>query len=243
MLPITQMLLVNHNRPKIKLKKLKGVVIHWTANTGKGANAKANRDYFNTTKTVASAHYIVDDSKIIQCIPDGEVAWHVGASKYTATGEKIREKPYSPNYFLIGIEMCVNSDGDFKKTYQNTVELAAYLLKKYNLTLNDLYRHYDITGKDCPRMMVNENEWAKFKSAVNAVLNPVKTTQTQQQQYKKGVVTATVLNCRAEPSTSATINGKLQMGAVVTIYAEQGDWYLVNKLNPQWVCGKYINIT
>lgn len=91
MIQITQMLLTNHNRPKIKLKKLKGIVIHWTANTGKGANAVANRNYFNTTKTAASAHYIVDDHSIVQCIPDGEVAWHVGASKYTATGEKIRK--------------------------------------------------------------------------------------------------------------------------------------------------------
>ncbi|MCX8125326.1 MAG: N-acetylmuramoyl-L-alanine amidase, partial [Spirochaetes bacterium] len=168
MLPITQMLLINQNRPKIKLKKLKGVVIHWTANTGKGANAIANRNYFNTTKTAASAHYIVDVHSIVQCVPDGEVAWHVGASKYTSTGEKIREKPYSPNYFLIGIEMCVNSDGNWNKTYQNTVELTAYLLKKYGLTINNLYRHYDITGKNCPAMMIAESEWTKFKNAVAA---------------------------------------------------------------------------
>lgn len=238
MLPITSMLLTNQNRPKKKLLKLKGIVIHWTANTGKGANAVANRNYFNTTKTAASAHYIVDDHSIVQCVPDGEVAWHVGANKYTAIGEKIREKPYSPNYFLIGIEMCVNSDGNWNKTYQNTVELAGYLLRKYNLNTNDLYRHYDITGKDCPAMMVNESEWQKFKNAVNAVLNPAKTTA----QYKKGEVTATVLNCRAQPSTSANINGKLQKGAQVTIYGEQGDWYLVNKTNPQWVCRDYVKI-
>lgn len=238
MLPITQMLLTNQNRPKKKLKKIKGVVIHWTANTGRGANAIANRNYFNTTKTAASAHYIVDDHSIVQCVPDNEVAWHVGANKYTATGEKIREKPYSPNYFLIGIEMCVNSDGNWSKTYQNTVELAAYLLKKYNLNINDLYRHYDITGKNCPAMMIDESEWLKFKSAVAAIINPAQATA----QYKKGEVIATVLNCRATPSTSGTINGKLQKGATVTIYAEQGDWYLVNKVNPQWVCRDYVKI-
>ena len=56
MIPITQALLTNHNRPKFKLKKLKGIVIHWTANTNPGANALANRNYFNTTKNSCSAH-------------------------------------------------------------------------------------------------------------------------------------------------------------------------------------------
>lgn len=172
MMPITQMLLNNHNRPRKKLKGLKGLVLHWTANTDVGANAKANRNYFNTTKTAASAHYIVDDKNIIQCVPDDELAYHTGAKRYTEAGIKISERPYGPNYFLLGIEMCVNKDGIWSNTYQNTVELTAYLLKKYNLSVVDLYRHYDITSKDCPKMMVNSLEWLMFKQDIKAVLQP-----------------------------------------------------------------------
>lgn len=160
------MLLTNHNRPGKKIIKLKGIVIHWTANTNKGANALANRNYFNTTDRAASAHYIVDDKTIIRCIPDDEIAYHVGATNYTAIGESIRVNPYSPNYYLIGIEMCVNSDGDWDKTYKNTIELVAALLKKYNLKIDDVYRHYDITGKDCPRMMIDSSAWLTFKRRV-----------------------------------------------------------------------------
>lgn len=163
---ITDLFLTNHNRPKKKLIKLKGIVIHWTANTTKGADARANRDYFNTTKESASAHYIVDDKEIIRCVPDDEVCFHVGARVYTDTGEMLRMKPYSPNYFLIGIEMCVNVDADLNQVYKNTVELTAELLNKYKLKIDDLYRHYDITGKCCPRMFVVETEWNKFKQAV-----------------------------------------------------------------------------
>lgn len=166
MLPIQKMLLTNNNRPGKKIINLKGIVIHWTANTAKGANAVANRNYFNTTANDASAHYIVDDKTIVRCIPDDEIAYHVGASNYTAIGNQIREGSYSPNYFLIGIEMCVNSDADWNKTYQNTIELAAYLLNKYNLSIDDIYRHYDITGKDCPKMMLAEKEWERFKNNV-----------------------------------------------------------------------------
>jgi len=170
MIEIKDMLLTNHNRPGEKIIKLKGIVIHWTANTNKGANALANRNYFNTTDRNASAHYIIDDKNIIRCIPEEEVAYHVGATNYTTIGESIQEKingtRWNPNYFLIGIEMCVNSDADWNKTYQNTIELAAYLLNKYNLSIDDIYRHYDITGKDCPKMMLAEKEWERFKNNV-----------------------------------------------------------------------------
>ncbi len=171
MLPITQMLLSNKAaNPGKKLRGAKGVVIHWTANINRGANAIANRNYFNTFRqgNNTSAHYIVDDSKIVQCVKDDEIAYHVGAKKYTAIGDKLREK-LSPNLFLIGIEMCVNKDGDWGKTYQNSVELVAYLLKKCNLCIDNLYRHYDITGKDCPKMLLQQSAWDKFKNDVAKV--------------------------------------------------------------------------
>lgn len=171
---VREMLLTNHNRPGKKIIKLKGIVIHWTANTRKGANAVANRNYFNNTKNSVSAHYIVDDKNIIRCIPDDEIAYHVGAKKYAAAGLKIKEGNYSPNYFLIGIEMCVNSDGDWNTTYQNTIELAAYLLKKYNLNTDNMYRHYDITGKNCPKMMLDQRNWKAFKDKVLKKMDDIK---------------------------------------------------------------------
>lgn len=170
MLVIRSMLLTNHNRPKKKIVKLKGIVIHWTANTNPGADAVANRNYFNTTSNWASTHYIVDDKQIIRCLPDDEIGYHVGSSKYTRLGEDLRENGYTPNYFLLGIEMCVNRDGDWEKTYNSTVELAAYLLKKHGLTVDNLYRHYDITGKDCPKMLLEEAAWNEFKAKVASEL-------------------------------------------------------------------------
>lgn len=166
MVNITEMLLTNSNRPKKKLVQLKGIVVHWTANTNKGANAAANRNYFNSTTTAASAHYIVDDKQIIRCVPDDEVAYHVGAKRYTNLGNKIRSGNYTPNYYLVGIEMCVNSDGNWDQTYKNTVELVKYLMDKYDLGIDKVYRHYDITGKECPKMMIEEKAWNDFKNEV-----------------------------------------------------------------------------
>lgn len=172
MIQITEMLLTNHNRPKKKLIKLKGLVIHWTANTSKGANALANRNFFNTITTSASAHLIIDDKQVIKCLPYDEIGYHVGSSKYTALGTSMKGgTAYSPNYFTVGIEMCVNSDGDWNKTYQNTVEFSAKFLIDNKLTVDNLYRHYDITGKLCPKMMIDEAEWKKFRNAVQLKIN------------------------------------------------------------------------
>jgi N-acetylmuramoyl-L-alanine amidase len=244
MLPIKQMILTNKNRPGIKLKKLKGIAMHWTANENNGADAVANRNYFNSTTTAASAHYIVDEHQIIQCVPDDEVAWHVGAKRYTEMGMRIAEMPHGPNYYLIGVEMCVNRDGDWNKTYRNSVELAAHLLKKHNLTIQDLYRHYDITGKDCPRMMVNAIQWLMFKQDVAKLLSGTNYFE----QPKKGALIASTLSCKAEPSNNAKTNGTLRKGVhdPLTIYAEcQSEgikWYLVNKVIDQWVAAHYIQI-
>lgn len=158
----------------------KAVVIHWTANTHAGADAVANRNYFNNSGVAVSAHYIVDDHQVVQCLPENEMAYHVGAKQYTQ--KALAELSSYPNNCTIGIEMCVNSDGNFSKTYQNTVELTAGILRRYGWGVGNLWRHYDVTGKDCPRFFVRDDAarafgfesaaagWEKFKKDVEAVL-------------------------------------------------------------------------
>lgn len=160
MLNIKEMLLTSTvTRPK-KLISPRAVVIHWTANTAKGANAEANRNYFNTTDRAASAHYIVDDHEIVQCIPENEMAYHVGAKTYKQ--EAVQRLGKYPNNCTIGIEICVNEDGDWDKTYQRTVELVVDILLRHGLFTNNLWRHYDITGKDCPKPLLDPDKWKQF---------------------------------------------------------------------------------
>lgn len=244
MISITKNFLTNRrNRPALRdpefyrIKKLKGVVMHWTANEGTGANAINNRQYFETTTRHASAHYIVDDSTILQCLPDHEVGYHVGGRYYQPMGKAIMEgTDLTPNYYLIGIEMCVNKDGDWQKTYQNSVQLAQHLLDKYQLTIKDLYRHYDITGKDCPKMMVAEDKWQTFRGKVNSGLKfglgaPI----------KSGTVNTMDLNVRTGNGIEFPIVSKLNMGESVTIYEELGNWYRIG--DNQWVHKHYVKIT
>ena len=169
---IVDMWLTN-NRPRKKLDP-KGICIHWTANTNKGANAKANRNYFeNHPKIYASAHYVVDDTYIVRCIPEDEIAWHCGGERNTELANRLFGG--KQNNYLIGIEMCVNSDGNWEETYKNSVWLVADILKRHNWGIDKIYRHHDMTGKDCPKMMTKfisggEKYYQKFKNDVNTLL-------------------------------------------------------------------------
>lgn len=176
---IIDMLLTNpKSRPGIKITP-RGLVIHWTANEKKGADAAANRSYFNNPTTVASAHYIVDDKQIVRCLPENEMGYHVGAKSYKP--DAIKQLSSYPNDCTIGIEMCVNADGNFQAMYQRTVGLAADILKRHGWGVDRLWRHFDITGKNCPAYFVGDDyarkytgltaaqAWAKFKDDVQSV--------------------------------------------------------------------------
>lgn len=146
-----------------KQNKIQYIVIHWVGNAG--SSAIGNRNYFNnlavTHKTIASSHYIIGLSgEIIRCIPDNEVAFHAGS--------------YSMNRKSIGIENChPDWSGQFNNaTYNSLVELCANLCKQYNISINNIIRHYDVTGKCCPKYYVEHTDaWQKFKQDVQNKIN------------------------------------------------------------------------
>lgn len=156
----------SYSRPAFKIHNVKGLVIHWVANPG--TTALQNRNFFelrrNGQHSYGSTHYICDNKGIIQCIPTNEMAYHVGARRYTETGLSLSQYP---NDCTLGIEMCHHDETgepDYH-TYRNVVDLSAKLCEEFNLDpMQDIYRHHDITGKNCPKYYVSNNEaWEMFK--------------------------------------------------------------------------------
>lgn len=149
--------LVRYNFSSRQETKIEYIVIHDTGNTSKGADANAHFSFFNSADRQASAHYFVDDTQILRIIKDSDKAWHCGdgKGKYGITNEN-----------SIGIEMCINSDGDFDKTYKNTLDLVKHLMGKYNISIDKVVRHYDASRKSCPDTWSENNwdGWDKFKS-------------------------------------------------------------------------------
>lgn len=167
-----------YSRPQLALSEVKGIVIHYTANPG--TTAFQNHDYFeglkDTGETHASSHFIIGlDGEIVQCIPTSEEAY---ASN-------------SRNSDTLSIECCHgDSTGKFNdKTYDSCVELTAWLCTRFGLDPEtDVIRHYDITGKDCPKYYVEHEEaWTAFKSAVAAYIKShgTKVSAEEYEQYVK----------------------------------------------------------
>lgn len=161
------------SRPGTPLKSVKGIVVHWVANPK--TTAEQNRNYFENLrlqkpneKRYAGAHFIIGlEGETIQCLLENEVGYHVGANKYS--DKAIKELSTYPNNCTIGIELChTNWDGEFtSSTLLSAKELILELCERYTLGRENIYRHFDITGKECPRYFVqHEEQWVQFLNFV-----------------------------------------------------------------------------
>lgn len=135
---------------------IKYIVIHYTANDGD--SDENNGKYFANNSVSASAHYFVDDDSITQSVPDNYIAWHCG-------GVKTYKHPKCRNSNSIGIELCDNVKNGIiyptDNTIKNALELTKMLMKKYNIPVENVIRHYDVTGKNCPSFWVDSSKWYK----------------------------------------------------------------------------------
>lgn len=138
------------------LSSIDGIVVHYTANPG--TTAKQNRNYFaglaDGSGTSASSHFIIDtDGTILQCVPMSEIAY--------ASNDRNRD--------TLSIECCHEDEsGKFtKETYQSLVKLTAWLCDTYGLETDQVIRHYDVTGKLCPKYYVeHEDKWDTLKKDI-----------------------------------------------------------------------------
>ena len=193
-----------YSRPQIPLKEVKKIAVHYVGNPN--TSALANRNYFENCKEggrYVSSHYIVGlKGEVIQCIPLDEWSYCTNQA----------------NGYSISIECChPKSDGIFNdSTYVSLCELCAMLLKKFNLTTNDLIRHYDVTRKTCPlhwtptkyqSEAVATARWNRFKQDVQTVMNGGKVTRNNtvditEASIKNTKPTVSMLNSNTSVSTS-----------------------------------------
>ena len=146
-----------NSRPQTPLREVNGVVVHYVGNPG--TTAQQNQSYFNslaqTHENYASSHFIIGmDGEIIQCIPMDEIAY--------CSNER--------NYDTLSIECCHPDDtGEFtEETYASLIKLTQWLCETFRLdTSQDVIRHYDVTGKECPRYYVNHPKHGNSLSAIS----------------------------------------------------------------------------
>lgn len=147
-------------RTGIKLSDIYGIVVHYVGNPN--TTAQNNRDYFDKIDTRVSSHFVIGlDGEVIQCIPLHE--------RSAASNNR--------NFDTISIEVChPDESGKFNDvTYNSLIELISWLSNEFSLDETQIIRHYDITGKICPKYYVeNEDEWLNLKEDVKNKLNEYK---------------------------------------------------------------------
>jgi N-acetylmuramoyl-L-alanine amidase len=164
-----------YSRPGTPIGRVQALIMHWTGVPNQPADIV--RDFFDNRKNghqnYGSAHYIVGQGGgVIRCIPETEVAYHVGSSQpdpasgriYTdwaraQFGDAVCDPAtIGPNACTLGIEMCViDPAGNFtEQTKAASVELAADICARLHLNpFSDVSTHHAVVGwKDCPRLWV-----------------------------------------------------------------------------------------
>lgn len=160
-------------------RKIEYIVIHDTGNKSKGANASAHFKYFNGGNRNASADFFVDDTGSYKVNDYTKYyTWHCGDGygRYGIT-----------NVNSIGIEICVNADGDYAKAFENAAALTKELMLELNIPINNVVRHYDASRKNCPASMSADN-WSKWK-VFKKMLKFESPEEVVQALQRRGIIT------------------------------------------------------
>ena len=146
-----------YSRPGTPLEAVNGVVIHYTGNPG--TTAEQNRSYFAglalSHETYASSQFLIDmDGSVIQCVPVNEIAY--------CSSQR--------NADTLSIEVChPDESGRFtEETQASLTRLVQWACDTYGLARDQILRHYDVTGKECPRYFVDHPDaWETFLDGLN----------------------------------------------------------------------------
>ena len=203
------------SRPQIALKKVEKIAVHYVGNAG--SSAKDNRNYFENLKDTqdryVSSHFIVGlNGEVIQCIPLNEWSYCTNQA----------------NGYSISIECChPDTTGKFTEaTEKSLAELCAYLCCKFNLNpMDDIVRHYDVTGKQCPlywsptkytSKQTADVRFKTFKKSVAEIMGAKVETAKSDNSFRVRVLDV-ALNIRSAPGTSNKITGVIRDNGVYTI--------------------------
>lgn len=157
------------------------ITIHNTGNPT--STAQNERDWLTnpSNNRQASFHIVVDDKQAIECIPLTENAWHAGDGSGKTSG----------NMTSISIEIC--ESGNYEQAVENAADLVARLLKDRHWQVkHNLKRHFDWSGKICPRLMYDGGKWTgweDFKQKVQQKLEEDDSTMILSKYQRDALVT------------------------------------------------------
>ena len=128
----------------------------------------------------SSSHFFVDEKEIWQSVREKDIAWHCGT-------RGMYFHPYCRNANSLGIELCSRKQGEkyyfAPETVKNARNFVRFLMKKYDIPLANVVRHYDVTHKNCPAPFVEDAAaWQSFKAGLIQLTKEKNMTEKQVKQ-------------------------------------------------------------
>lgn len=214
----------------------KYLAFHFTAGlTSKKGSARNTATWWaNPQNKNGSADFVVDDEEMVQYNADlnNRRCWAVGdnSTRYSKGGS-LYGIAYNCN--TISIEICSNNRAWNAKdpanspnwyfteaSIQNALELGAYLMKLYNIDINHVVRHYDISGKYCPGIIGwntnsgSDAEWYKFKARLKAMVEPkseeINMTVEELEKYVDKRIDEKLMGLQSQPSEWIVDSGEFE---------------------------------
>lgn len=168
-------------------QKIEWIICHYPA--APGCNASWCKKYYERDKVPESAHYAVSMYETVSIVPCSFAAFHCATSGKDKSGNPIKVYCSATNYNSIGIDLMDNKinrktlsvkDCDWyipEATLDRASYLIAYLMKQYNIDIDHVIRHYDVSKKNCPRPLVGDDineyygisgnqKWEQFKQLI-----------------------------------------------------------------------------
>lgn len=180
-------MMINLYKTKCTKRKISWIIVHYTACLSSAEGVCQSMARFKPKDKQTSTHYIVDSKQIIHSVDeDNFTAWHCAT-----VGKTVYCKARNMN--SIGVDMCEKKidlstksadDSDWfftDETIENAACLIASLMKKYNIDIDHVVRHYDVTHKRCPAPFVGNDinkhfcisgndQWKVFKEKIKGML-------------------------------------------------------------------------
>ena len=168
----------NYGTSALGIKRIEYITWHYFGGLTTAQNIS---NWFAVPEAKSSAHYNVDEQpKVWVSVLDQNIAWHCGSSAGYV-------HPKCRNANSIGIEIrprklssatlsALDRDWYFDdETMQNALALTRDLMEKYNIPVENVLRHYDVTGKMCPRPLMGADINTYYKKSGDEMWNWVKT--------------------------------------------------------------------
>lgn len=180
-------------------RNIKYIAIHYTAGASSAPGRAIGMKNSWEKSRRASADFGVDDRDIVQFNPDlkNYKCWSVGDKKnpYGGGGSLYG---IATNGNTISIEICsnlkpgysaskVNHEGWYytDEALANAVKLVKILMKRFNIPVERVVRHYDISGKICPGI-VGWNNHTLYDKNGNAL--KTKNNSRKWEEFKKKLI-------------------------------------------------------